>query len=213
MRIVLFGATGMLGQGVLRVCLADDRVTEVLAVGRSPTGVTHPKLREILRADLFDVASFAGEAAGCDACFWCLGVSSLGVPEPEYRRVTHDLTLAVAHVLRPGMRFVYVSGMGADARSRTMWARVKGETENALLELPLDACVFRPGYVQPLYGATSRTRYYRLAYVVAAPFHPMLRRLFPRSVTTTEQIGRAMIAVAERGAPTRILDAAAINAL
>ncbi|MDA0638148.1 epimerase [Nonomuraea sp. MCN248] len=216
MRVIVFGATGMLGQGVLRACLADDRVTAVLAVGRSPTGRTHPKLREIRHADLFDLTPVAGDLAGYDACFFCVGVSSAGMGEREYRRLTYDLTLSVARTLAglsPGSTFVYVSGIGTDARSRTMWARVKGETENALLALPLEVYLFRPGYVQPMYGATSRTRLYRLAYVVAAPFYPVLRRLFPSAVTTTEQIGRAMIAVAERGAPGRVLDAAAVNAL
>lgn len=216
MRVVVFGATGMLGQGVLRECLADDRVEAVLTVGRSPTGLAHPKLREIRHADLLDLAPIAGELAGYDACFYCLGVSSAGMGEREYRRVTYDFTLSVARTLAglsPGSTFVYVSGIGADARSRTMWARVKGETENALPALPLEVFVFRPGYIQPLHGATSRTRLYRLAYVVAAPFYPILRRVFPSSVTTTEQIGRAMIAVAAHGAPVRVLDAAAINAL
>lgn len=211
MRVIVFGAAGMLGQGVLRECLDDERVTAVLTVG-SPAGVAHPKLREVRHDDLLDLTPIASELAGYDACFSCLTSSSARMREPEYRRVTYDSALSVARTLAevgPGSTFVYLSRAGADARSRTMWARVTGETENALLALPLDVYVFRPGYVQP----THRTGFYRLAYVVAAPFYPVLRRLFPSTVTTAAQVGRAMIAVAERGAPGRVLDAAAINAL
>ncbi|WP_101785078.1 NAD-dependent epimerase/dehydratase family protein [Nonomuraea indica] len=215
MRVIIFGATGMVGQGVLRECLLDDRVERVLTVGRSPTGRPHPKLRELAHADLLDLAPLEGELAGHDACFFCLGVSSAGMAERDYRRITYDVTLAAGTTLarlNPGSTFVYVSGAGTDAHGRAMWARVKGATENALLALPLEAYMFRPGYIQPLHGITSRTRWYRLAYVVTAPFSPVLRRLFPAAVTTTEQIGRAMIALAEHGAPERVLGPAAINA-
>ncbi|MBB6348692.1 uncharacterized protein YbjT (DUF2867 family) [Nonomuraea muscovyensis] len=216
MRVIIFGATGMVGQGVLRECLLDDRVERVLTVGRSPTGRAHPKLREIAHADLLDLSPIEDELAGHDACFFCLGVSSAGMSEREYRRVTYDITLAAGTTLArlsPGSTFVYVSGMGTDAQGRAMWARVKGATENALLALPLRTCLFRPGYIQPVHGVTSRTRWYRLAYVVTVPFYPVLRRLLPGAVTTTERIGQAMIAVAERGAPERVLGPAAINAL
>lgn len=216
MKVVLFGATGMIGRGVLRECLLDDRVSAVLAVGRSPVGVAHDKLRELVHADLLDLAAVEGRLAGHDACFFCLGVSSAGMREGDYRRVTYDVTLNVASTLArlsPHSTFVYVSGAGTDARSRTMWARVKGETENALLGLPLNAYMFRPGYIQPLHGATSRTRLYRVAYVVARPLYPLLRLMFPSAVTTTERIGRAMIAVAARGAPRRVLGPSDINAL
>ncbi|MGW7480306.1 NAD-dependent epimerase/dehydratase family protein [Nonomuraea muscovyensis] len=216
MRVIIFGATGMVGQGVLRECLLDDRVERVLTVGRSPTGRAHPKLREIAHADLLDLSPIEDELAGHDACFFCLGVSSAGMSEREYRRVTYDITLAAGTTLArlsPGSTFVYVSGMGTDAQGRAMWARVKGATENALLALPLRTYLFRPGYIQPVHGVTSRTRWYRLAYVVTVPFYPVLRRLLPGAVTTTEHIGQAMIAVAERGAPERVLGPAAINAL
>ncbi|MEV0596006.1 NAD(P)H-binding protein [Nonomuraea cavernae] len=216
MKVIIFGATGMVGQGVLRECLADDRVEVVLTVGRAPTGQAHPKLREITHADLLDLGPIEGDLAGHDACFFCLGVSSTGMSERDYRRITYDFTLAAGTTLArlsPGSTFVYVSGAGTDARGRTMWARVKGATENALLALPLEAYMFRPGYIQPLHGITSRTRWYRLAYVVTVPFYPVLRRLLPSAVTTTEQIGKAMITVAERGAPKRILGPADINAL
>jgi uncharacterized protein YbjT (DUF2867 family) len=216
MRVILFGATGMIGRGVLRECLLDDRVTAVLAVGRASTGVTHGKLREILHDDLLELAPVEGELGGYDACFFCLGVSSAGMRERDYRRITYDFTLSVGETLArlsPGSTFVYVSGAGADARGRAMWARVKGETENALLALPLEAYMFRPGYVQPMHGVRSRTRLYQAAYVITRPLFPVLRRLVGGAVTTTEQVGRAMIAVAERGAAKRILGPADINAL
>ncbi|MFB4275650.1 epimerase [Nonomuraea sp. MTCD27] len=216
MRVILFGATGMIGRGVLRECLLDERVTAVLAVGRSATGVSHPKLREIRHDDLLDLSPVEGELGGYDACFFCLGVSSAGMSERDYRRVTYDFTLAAGETLArlsPGSTFIYVSGVGTDAQGRAMWARVKGLTENALLALPLEAYMFRPGYIQPMHGVTSRTRLYRVAYVVTRPLYPVLRRFFASGVTTTERIGQAMIAVAERGAPKRILGPADINAL
>lgn len=216
MRVIIFGATGMVGRGVLRECLLDERVTAVLTVGRSPTGTVHPKLRELVHADLSDLSAVEGELSGYNACFFCLGVSAAGMSEQDYRRVTYDYTLAAGTTLArlsPSSTFVYVSGAGTDEHGRAMWARVKGATENALLALPFHAYVFRPGYIQPMHGVTSRTRWYRLAYVVVGPLYPLLRRLFPASVTTTERIGQAMINVAERGAPERILGPAAINAL
>ncbi|TMR89172.1 NAD(P)H-binding protein [Nonomuraea basaltis] len=216
MKVILFGATGMVGRGVLRECLLDDRVTAVLAVGRAPTGIEHGKLREITHGDLLDLTPIEEELAGYDACFFCLGVSSAGMSEKDYRRITYDYTMSVANTLArlsPDSTFVYVSGVGTDAQGRAMWARVKGATENALLALPLQAYMFRPGYIQPMHGITSRTRLYRLAYVVVRPLYPVLRRLFPSAVTTTERIGQAMITVAERGAPKRILGPSDINAL
>ncbi|MFG1684613.1 NAD-dependent epimerase/dehydratase family protein [Nonomuraea sp. NPDC049269] len=216
MRVIIFGATGMVGQGVLRECLVDDRVEAVLTVGRTPTGRTHDKLREITHGDLLDLTPIEADLSGYDACFFCLGVSSAGMSEKDYRRVTYDYTLAAGDTLArlsPGSTFVYVSGVGTDEHGRAMWARVKGQTENALLALPLEAFMFRPGYIQPMHGVTSRTTWYRLAYVAMAPLYPVLRRLFPKAVTTTEQIGRAMITVAERGAPRRVLGPLEINAL
>src|SRR5256885_7286145 len=160
----------MVGRGVLRECLADPSVERVLVVGRTATGVVDGKLDEIVRADLFDLSDLADELSGYDACFFCLGVSSAGTAEDRYRRVTYDLTVGVARILaerNPDSAFVYVSGQGTDSseKGRSMWARVKGATENALLRLPLRAYLFRPGYIQPLHGITSRTRWYRLMYV------------------------------------------------
>ncbi|MEU9304132.1 epimerase [Streptomyces sp. NPDC048269] len=204
MNVILFGATGMIGRGVLRACLRDDTVTGVLAVGRTPLGVTHPKLRERVQDDPSDLTAPDLDLAAYDACFFCLGVSSVGMKEEAYRRVTYDLTLAVARRLaaaNPRLTFVYVSGEGTDSteRGRSMWARVKGRTENALLELPIQAYMFRPGIIQPVRGAPSRTRLYRTLYAVTAPLIPLLRRIAPDLVITSETLGLAMIAVATPG--------------
>jgi PhzF family phenazine biosynthesis protein len=217
MKVILFGATGMVGQGVLRECLIDPDIDLVFAVGRSACGRTDRKLREVVWSNLYDLFPLATELSGFDACFFCLGVSSAGMTEPDYRRVTYDLTLTVAQFLarqNPGMTFVYVSGAGTDAngRSRLMWARVKGETENALRRLPFKAAyMFRPGYIQPMHGVTSKTTSYRMFYALMAPLYPVWKAVLPRYVTSTEQIGRAMIAVARHGAPTPVLETSDIN--
>lgn len=219
MKVMLFGATGMVGQGVLRECLLDPGVEQVLSVGRSPIGQQHPKLRELMQADLFNLAPIEKQLQGCDACFFCLGVSLVGMTEEAYRRVTYDLTLAVARTLaqlNPGMTFIYVSGAGTDSseRGRSMWARVKGATENALLRLPFKAaCMFRPGAIVPLHGIISKTLAYRIIYALARPFWRPLQAAFPQAITTTEQVGRAMLRAARTGAPKVILESADINAL
>ncbi|MDX3539693.1 epimerase [Streptomyces sp. MB09-01] len=220
MNVILFGATGMLGRGVLRACLRDDSVESVLAIGRTPLGVSHPKLRERVQADPSDLSAAGVDPAAYDACFFCLGVSSVGMKEEEYRRITHDLTLSVARPLaaaNPGLTFVYVSGEGTDSteRGRSMWARVKGKTENDLLELPFRAYMFRPGIVQPVRGVPSKTRLYRVLYAVMAPLVPLLRRVAPNLVITSDTFGRAMIAVATPGTqvPGHILRPADINRL
>jgi uncharacterized protein YbjT (DUF2867 family) len=218
MNVLLFGATGMVGDGVLHECIADPRVASVLAVGRSPLGVTHPKLREKRRTDFFDYADLAGDLAAIDACFFCLGVSSAGMSEADYTRQTFDLTLAAARALadaHPGATFCYVSGEGTDGseRGRTMWARVKGRTENALLALPLDAYMFRPGFIRARRGSRSKTPLYRALYAVLGPLYPVLARLAPTHVTTAENVGRAMIAAAAVGYPKRVLENPDINAL
>jgi len=217
MKVILFGATGMVGQGVLRECLLDPGVEQVLAVGRSPVPQRHDKLRQLTPPDLFALSPVEDELGGYDACFFCLGVSSAGLGEAAYRRLTLDLTLAVAGVLArvsPSMTFVYVSGLGTDAGGRAMWARVKGETENALLRLPFRAVyLFRPGFIQPLHGITSRTGLYRALYAVLSPLFPVLDALFPAAVTTTERLGRAMLAAARNGAPSKVLETRDINRL
>lgn len=217
--VVIFGATGMVGSGVLLECLADPRVGAVLVVGRRPVGITAPKLREILREDLFDIRSIQPELAACDACFFCLGVSSVGMSEPQYRRLTYDLTLAAAEVMvaaNPGMIFCYVSGAGTDStgQGRRMWARVKGQTENALLRLPFRAAyMFRPGFILPLKGVRSKTRIYQAIYDVMAPLYPLLRRLAPNFMTTTVNVGRAMIAAVRYGYERPIIESADIEQL
>lgn len=209
MKVVLFGATGMVGQGVLRECLLDPEVESVVAVGRSATCVTHAKLREEpLDLDALDLTGF-------DACFFCLGVTSRGMSEPSYRAVTYDLTLAAARAMPDGATFVYVSGVGADSseRGRVMWARVRGETENTLLALPLRTYILRPGYIQPRHGARSRTPLYRVFLRFSALLYPLARVLVPKHVSSTDQIGRAMLTLARDGAPEKILTSRQFNAL
>ena len=219
MKVIVFGATGMVGQGVLRECLQDPRVDAVLTVGRKATGQSYPKLKELVHADLFEYGSVAAELKGYDACFFCLGVSSAGMSEAAYRRITYDLTLAAATALArldPGMTFIYVSGTGTDSSEhrRVMWARVKGATENALLRLPFKAAyMFRPGIIRPLHGIRSKTPLYRAFYVAAAPLLWLLGAVSPGLLTTTEQMGRAMIKAAADGAPKPLLETRDINRL
>jgi len=218
MRVVLFGASGMVGQGVLRECLADPGVESVLAIGRSPLGAAHPKVEEIVHRDFLDFTAIEPRLADRDACFFCLGVSSAGMTEESYRRVTYDITLAAARSLvraSPGMTFIYVSGAGTDSteRGKSMWARVKGETENALLSLPFGhACMFRPAIIAPGRGIRSKTAAYRLFYSVSRPLLPIAGALFPGFVVTSGQIGRAMIAVVRRGPPRAVLESREIRA-
>ena len=215
MKVVVFGATGMIGQGVLRECLLDPRLSEVLTVGRKATGRAHEKLQEIVPVDLYDLSTVEDQLTGVNACFFCLGVSSAGMSEADYRRITHDLTISAATTLarlNPGMTFTYVSGVGTDANGRSMWSQVKGQTENDLLAMDLDAYMFRPGYIQPSHGEKSRTRLYAMLYVVARPLYPVLRRLAPNAVTTTEDIARAMVNLAAgAGTQKRVLEPADIN--
>jgi len=219
MKVILFGATGMVGQGVLRECLADDEVESVLIIGRKACGVEHSKVHDLVHADLYDYGSIADQLSGYDACFFCLGVSAAGLSEEKYRRITFDLTAAAARVLlerNPGMTFVYVSGAGTDSteRGRIMWARVKGKTENHLLGLGFKAAyMFRPGYIQPLHGIKSSTKLYRAMYTVVGPFYPLFKRVVPTHVTTTESVGRAMLAVVRRGYDSSHLDNRDINRL
>jgi uncharacterized protein YbjT (DUF2867 family) len=216
--VVVFGATGMIGGGVLIECLEAPAVRSVLAIGRRSCRTAHPKLSELIRSDIADLGEVTRELIGCDACFYCLGVSATGMSEAAYRRVTRDLTIAAAEALaavNPSLTFCYVSGQGTDSseRGRFMWARVKGETENRLLNMSLPTYMFRPGIVQPLKGVRSSTRSYRILYALTAPLLPALQRLFPRHVTTTENVGRAMIRVALDGSEKRVLETSDINAL
>jgi uncharacterized protein YbjT (DUF2867 family) len=211
MNILIFGATGMVGQGVLRECLLDPEVQRVVTIGRNVTGQRDPKLHEIMHRDLFDYSSIESELTGFDACFFCLGVSSFRMSEADYARISYDLTLAAAETLvrlNPQLVFTYVSGSGTDSseHGRSMWARVKGRTENALLRLPFKAAyMFRPGVIVPMDGIRSKTALYQVFYSLGRPLLPLARRAFPNAVTTTSQLGRAMLAVAKQGGPSKVL--------
>jgi uncharacterized protein YbjT (DUF2867 family) len=216
-RVLLFGASGMVGHGVLRECLLDPGVESVVAIVRAATGERHPKLRELVHNDFLDFSAVEDQLSGFDACFFCLGVSSAGMAEEQYERITYAFTIAAARVLArvsPNMTFIYVSGMGTDSseHGRSMWARVKGRTENELLRLPLRAAyMFRPGVIVPLHGVKSKTNVYRLFYMLLAPLLPMMSGRFPKYVTSTEQIGRAMLKVARQGWPKAVLENSDIN--
>lgn len=218
-KIILFGATGMVGQGALLECLDDPEVERVLAVVRRPTGKAHEKLDELVVKDFTDYSAVEDRLRGYDACLFCLGVSAAGMTEAEYRRVTYDYTLAAARTLarlNPVLTFCYVSGSGTDSteKGRQMWARVKGKVENDLLALPLGAAyMFRPGYIQPVRGVVSSTRLYRAIYATVGWTYPLLAKAFPESLLTSSTLGRALLVAAKRGAPKRVLEAADINAL
>jgi len=219
MKVLIFGATGMVGQGVLRECLLAPDVESVVAIGRNPTGQQHPKLRDLVHRNMYDYGDVESQLQGFDACFFCLGVSSVGMDAERYRHLTYDITLAAAATLarlNPQMVFVYVTGAGTDSseQGRVRWARVKGKTENDLLKLPFRAAyMFRPGAIQPLHGVRSKTAWVQAIYVAAAPLLSWLSRVAPKYVTTTEQMGRAMISVARDGYPKPVLESEDINRL
>lgn len=210
MKVVLFGASGMVGQGALRECLLDPEVHEVLAVVRRPLeerprGVDASKLRELVHGDMYDFEPVAAQLRGYGACLFTLGTSAAGMNEADYRRVTFDLTMAAARVLAresPGMVFEYVSGQGTDSseKGRSMWARVKGATENALLGLGFGAAfMLRPGIIQPRHGIRSKTKLYRAGYIALTPFFPLLKAVAGSHITNTEDLGRVMVHLAKRG--------------
>ncbi|MGA5302404.1 NAD-dependent epimerase/dehydratase family protein [Nucisporomicrobium flavum] len=209
MKVIIFGATGMVGQGALRESLLARDVEQVLAVVRRPTGVRHPKLTEVTLRDFADLTPIEDRLDGYDACFYCLGVSSVGVDEAAYTRVSYDYPVAAARTLaklNPELTFVYVSGAGTDVDGRAMWARVKGRTELEVIKLFPHGYGFRPGFIQPTYGATSKTRLYRTIYAAVAPLTPLLVRYLPRYATTTDRLGQAMLRAARTGFPTRIVE-------
>jgi uncharacterized protein YbjT (DUF2867 family) len=211
MKVLIFGATGMVGQGVLLECLRDTDVELVVTLGRTATGVRDPKVREIVHRDLLNYGGMEDSLAGFDACFFCLGVASSGMKEADYERLTYGFTMVAADVLsrvNPGMTLIYVSGSGTDSteHGRIMWARVKGKTENALFRLPLTAYAFRPGFIEPMDGIQSKTPMYRMFYNVLGPVLPVLHRVFPNQILSTREIGQAMLAVARHGYDKRILE-------
>ena len=220
MNILILGATGMVGQGVLRECLLDPEVHHVLTIGRSAghnkTGINSPKLDELVHPNLWDYSTIESSLSNLDACFFCLGVTSAGMTEADYGRVTHGITIAAAETLarlHPKITFIFVSGTGADSseKGRVMWARIKGKTENAILRMPFQGYVFRPAAIEPCHGEQSRTKSYRIFYALGKPIFPFLRRMFPGYVTSTEQIGRAMLSIAKHGTSKRILESKDIN--
>ena len=207
MKIILFGATGMVGRGVLRQCLIDPEVESVLSIGRKPSGESHAKLRDLVRADMFDFAVNAGVLSGYDTCFFCLGVSSVGMSESEYTHLTYDLTLGWARTLareNPAMRFLYISGMGTGGKA--MWARVKGRTESELLALFPGAIMIRLGALRPMHGERPKARGGGVLLALVSPLWSILQWLWPNGIITTEELGRAMILAARNGGAKRVLE-------
>ena len=208
MTIIITGATGMVGEGVLHEALEHPDVESILLLSRKSTGITHPKVREVIHSNFYDLSNVEDQLRGYDACLFCLGVTSVGKKEPEYRRLTYDLTMHVAETLarlNAKMTFCYISGMDTDSteQGRMMWARVKGKTENDLQKLPFRAVyLFRPGYLHPTPGLKNTLKYYR--YI--AWMYPILRRAFPSRVSTLAELGRAMLNVAAHGYDKRILE-------
>jgi hypothetical protein len=218
MRVLVVGSTGMVGKGALLECLDDARVDSVVAVNRQSLGIQHPKLKEIIHSDFYDLASIENELTGIDALFYCIGVTSAGMTEAKYSRLTYDMTLVFANaVLRRNkdVTVCFVSGKSTDSteKGKIMWARIKGKAENALLALPFKgAYMFRPGIIRPLRGVTSRTGSYRFFYLLFAPLMPLFV-LFPSFATTTARIGRAMINAAAGLSDKKILESTDINRL
>jgi uncharacterized protein YbjT (DUF2867 family) len=217
MKVLIFGATGMVGRGVLLECLRDQGVKLAVTLGRTTTGLHDPRLQEIVHRDMLQYSGMEDTLTGFDACFFCLGIASSGMKEADYERVTYGYTMAAAELLArvsPGMTFIFISGSGTDSseKGRMMWARVKGRTENALLKLPLKAFMFRPGFIEPMDGIQSKTPMYRKFYAVLGPLFPLMRRAFPNRVLSTRQIGRGMLNIARRGYPIHILEARDIRA-
>lgn len=217
MHIVLFGATGMLGQAALLEAIDDASVDSIRVVTRRPTGTRHPKVTELVHDDFADFSSLEPQLECLDACLYCLGISAAGLSEDEYRRITRDFAVAASEsMLRasPGMRMVFISGAGAQAGSGTMWRRVKAEAEQAVLALPWrSAHCLRPAMIMPRRGVTSRTRAYRIGYNALGWAYPVFKAVAPGSTTTSDQLGRAMLAIARDGHDKPILEGADINAV
>ncbi|SDR95398.1 NAD dependent epimerase/dehydratase family protein [Mucilaginibacter mallensis] len=207
-RAIITGATGMVGEGVLHECLLHPQVEEVLIINRKPSGIVHPKLKEIIHADFFDLSAIEGQLSGYNACYFCLGVSSVGIKEPEYYKLTYTLTLNVAQTLsklNPDMTFCYVSGGGTDSTEKgsSMWARVKGKTENDLMKLSFKRVYnFRPGYMHPTKGLKNVLPYYKYM----SWLYPFVRRFFPQFVSTLAELGQAMINVVLIGYDKPVLE-------
>jgi len=212
---IITGATGMVGEGVLHECLLHPDVDSVFVINRKPCGVNHAKLKEIIHKDFFDLTKIENQLAGYNACYFCAGVSSVGKKEDEYKRITYDLTLNFANTLlklNSDMTFCYVSGVGTNSteKGRSMWARVKGKTENDLLKLPFKAAyMFRPGYIQPTKGLRNTYKVYN----VLEPFYPIIKIFLSKYATTLKEIGLAMINVTLYGSDKKILECRDIDKL
>lgn len=197
-KVVITGTTGMVGKGVLLECIDHPSIDRILIVNRNTLGMDHPKVKEVLVKDFFDLSDISAELKGYDACFFCLGITSLGQSEASYSKTTYDLTLNFAKTFidqNEKKTFCYVSGTGTDSseKGRTMWARIKGKTENSLLEMPFKkAYMFRPGYIQPLRDIKSKTQWYAALYLVFKPIYLILKH-FPSTATNTTNMGLAMI--------------------
>lgn len=216
MRILLTGATGLVGQGVLRECLLAPDVERVVALGRRPSGVNAPRLADLLCADFAEVDQLGAQLAPFDACLYCAGAPLVGVSAEAYRHVTLTLTLKVAEAFarhNPHGRFLYVSGAYSHPDSRLMVARAKGETEHALAALPITTVMLRPGGIRPVDGVRSSHKPLDLLYRVGAPALALAVRLLPGQMTTTARLGRAMLALAREPSPPAVVENDAINRL
>ena len=218
-KAIITGSTGMVGKGVLLECLDSPKVESVLVINRKPVGIKHEKLKEIIHPNFYDLSSIEEQLKSYNACYFCMGVSAFRMSEADYTKVTHDLTLHFAETvlkMNPEMFFTYVSGVGTDSseKSKTMWARVKGKTENDLLAMPFKAAyMFRPGFIQPMKGIKSATKLYNAIYVVFKPLYPLLKAISPNGITSTVQVGQAMINVTMDGYQSKILHSIEINEL
>jgi len=206
-KVIITGATGMVGEGVLLECLSNPEVKQVLVINRKPGGVSHPKLREVIHADFFNLAPIEEQLVGYNACFFCLGVSSVGISKEEYKRVTYDLTLNVGQVLaklNPDMAFCYVTGAGTDSSEQggVAWARVKGATENALMKLFKRAYMFRPGFMK----ATPGQKNIKSFYTYLAWMYPLGRRFYPAGFCTLQEVAQAMINVVSKNYPSQVVE-------
>ena len=216
---IITGSTGMVGKGVLLECLEDHNVESVLVINRRPIDLDHPKLTEIIHTNFFDLSTLEERLKGYNACYFCLGVSAMGLTEQKYKHLTYELTTGFASTLsrlNNDMVFCYVSGMGTDSseKGRQMWARVKGKTENDVQKMNFkDVYLFRPGYIQPYKGIKSSTTWYNALYVIFKPLYPVLKAIFPKAVTTTINVGKAMINVTLDGNEKKHLENVDINAL
>jgi uncharacterized protein YbjT (DUF2867 family) len=216
LNVIITGSTGMVGKAALIECLESPQVASVLVINRQSLGVSNPKLREIIHRDFFDLSAIQADLQGYNACFFCLGVSSVGISEADYHRITYDLTMHFAQAVHnPDMTFCFVSGMGTDSteQGKVAWANIKGKTENALARMPFKATyAFRPGFIRPMKGVHSRTRLYAFFITLARPLFGLLEA-FPKYTTTSAKLGQALIKSATQGYEKRVLESTDINIL